>query len=70
MKESPECCATNNASPAWRSSAEIVKSITDKHNIREKNARCKQDKSSATDNIREETKTNQDGKYLTEEQEQ
>ena len=53
--------ATKKSLPEWRSSAEIVKSITEKRIVEEKNAGCKKDLYNATDNMRE---TSKKSKYL------
>ena len=47
---------TKNASPAWCSSAEIVKSLNVKRIAEEKKAECKQDQRYGTDGMGEGTK--------------
>ena len=70
MKESQQSCITKNATPEWQSSAEIVKRITDKRTVEEKNAGRKQDLNDAANSMRDEYDYIPKGKYTAKEQEQ
>ena len=70
MKESQQSCVTKNATTEWQSSAEIVKRITDKRTVEEKNAGRKQDLNDAANSMRDEFDNIPKSKYIAKEQEQ